>query len=144
MRQQQPFSRSERVWVEVTQDRDELRRRLINAQNEIDRLMGFLALLAAPVPFHVLADSSLKEMGHEFSNRLLLAQAALRGKSAPEPIERPGQYSEGEKELIRAQLREGNRLAREEVLKRGVTVHPRIAEIKAREHSAEPDPAVSE
>jgi hypothetical protein len=87
MRQQQPFHRSERVWVDMTQDRDELRRRLIGAQNEIDRLTDFLKLLAAPVPFQALADASLKAMGQEFSNRLLLAQDALRGNAVPEPAE---------------------------------------------------------
>jgi hypothetical protein len=41
------------------------------------------------------------------------------------------EYTDEEKESIRAQLREANRLAREEVIKRGVKVHPRVAAIKA-------------
>jgi hypothetical protein len=41
------------------------------------------------------------------------------------------EYTESEKGLIRAQLREGNRLAREVVIQRGVKAHPRIAAIKA-------------
>jgi hypothetical protein len=43
-----------------------------------------------------------------------------------------GEYTEEEKELIRTQLREGNRRALEVAIKRGVKVHPRVAAIKAR------------
>lgn len=81
----QPFNRSERVWVEMTRDHDELRRALIRAQNEIGRLTRFLTALAAPVPFQALSDPSLHEMGLEFSKRLLLAQDALRGAEVPKP-----------------------------------------------------------
>ena len=45
-------------------------------------------------------------------------------------------YTETEKELIRAQLREGIGLAHEAALKRGIKVHPRVAAIKSR-HNAE-------
>lgn len=41
------------------------------------------------------------------------------------------EYTDEEKDLIREQLREGNRLAREVAIKRGIKVHPRIAAIKA-------------
>lgn len=80
-----PFNRSERVWIDVTRDRDELGRRLISAQNEIDRLTAFLTILASPVPFSALADTTLREMGKEFADRLSLAQQALRGAAVPKP-----------------------------------------------------------
>jgi hypothetical protein len=53
------------------------------------------------------------------------------------------EYTDEEKALIRAQLREGNRLARETALKRGVTVHPRVAEIKARAEALLDDPDIN-
>jgi hypothetical protein len=77
------FQRSERVWIETTRDNRELQRSLTNAKNEIARLTGFLTVLAAPVPFTALSDPSLREMGIEFSKRLLLAQQGLRGESLP-------------------------------------------------------------
>lgn len=48
------------------------------------------------------------------------------------------EYTEAEKDLIRAQLREGNRIAREEAIRRGVKVHPRVAAIKASKPEAQP------
>lgn len=41
------------------------------------------------------------------------------------------EYTEEEKALIREQLREANRLAREVVKRRGIKLHPRIASIRA-------------
>lgn len=93
LRQPAPFSRSERVWIETTRDNDELRRSLIRAQNEIERLTGFLALLAAPVPFSALADKTFREMGSEFSKRLGIAQQALRGAAVPKPEPTLSEYA---------------------------------------------------
>lgn len=81
----QPFNRSERTWINLTNDHDELRRELIQARGEVVRLTAFLTLLAAPVPFAALSDATLREMGLEFSKRLLLAQDALRGAAVPRP-----------------------------------------------------------
>lgn len=46
-------------------------------------------------------------------------------------------YTDEEIELIRRQLRRGNELAREEVKRRGVKVHPRIAAKRANGESEE-------
>lgn len=43
------------------------------------------------------------------------------------------QYTPAEQEMIRAQLREARHLAREFVERSGAQLHPRIAEIRARQ-----------
>lgn len=40
------------------------------------------------------------------------------------------EYSEKEKAIIRSQLREGSRIAREAAMRRGLAVHPRVTTIK--------------
>ena len=47
----------------------------------------------------------------------------------PEPFYRMATAEEND--IARAQLREGNRMAREVVMSRGVKVHPRLAALRA-------------